>query len=87
MVLASFVPILVSLFSPPPPAVVAPSMGLHLGYASYQGQYLPMVSTQWLGMRYAAPPLGALRFSAPRDPVRRGGIQNATEVTISVIIV
>ncbi|KAH8819024.1 triacylglycerol lipase [Xylogone sp. PMI_703] len=39
-----------------------------LGYTRYQGTVLENGITQWLGMRYAAPPLGPLRFRAPRDP-------------------
>ncbi|KAL2004987.1 hypothetical protein VTN00DRAFT_2837 [Thermoascus crustaceus] len=76
MMLVSFVPILVSLLIP---SIVALDTVVHLGYASYRGQALPNGITQWLGLRYAALPLGALRFAAPQDPGWRSGIQNATQ--------
>lgn len=41
---------------------------VHLDYASYQGRALSDGTTHWLGMRYASPPLGPLRFKAPVDP-------------------
>ncbi|KAK8075012.1 cholinesterase [Apiospora hydei] len=34
-------------------------------------------TTRWLGMRYAAPPVGDLRFEAPQDPQCVDGIQEA----------
>ncbi|OAX85446.1 hypothetical protein ACJ72_00171 [Emergomyces africanus] len=43
---------------------------VNLGYAKYKGVETPDGVTHWLGMRYAAPPLGNLRFSAPTDPVK-----------------
>jgi hypothetical protein len=39
-----------------------------LGYAKYAGRVVGDGTTQWLGMRYASPPLGPLRFRAPMDP-------------------
>lgn len=36
--------------------------------------------TQWLGIRYAAPPLAALRFSPPADPPCYPGILPASSV-------
>lgn len=53
-----------------------------LGYAIYQG--LPVQESrvnQFLGMRYAAAPLGDLRFRAPQPPKKEHGIQDATEVS------
>ncbi|KAL4913162.1 Alpha/Beta hydrolase protein [Aspergillus aurantiobrunneus] len=50
-----------------------------LGYAQYRGQALSNGIAQWLGMRYAAPPLGSLRFSAPQDPENVDGIQDASQ--------
>ncbi|KAK3112677.1 hypothetical protein LTR53_010795 [Teratosphaeriaceae sp. CCFEE 6253] len=40
-----------------------------LDYASYTGVSLPNGVTQWLGVRYAAPPIGDLRFRAPQPPL------------------
>ncbi|TPX25062.1 hypothetical protein DIZ76_010511 [Coccidioides immitis] len=48
-----------------------------LGYAKYQGVPDPNGVTSWLGMRYAAPPVGELRFAAPQDPAKEEGIQVA----------
>jgi carboxylesterase type B len=50
---------------------------VHLGYSSYNGAALPNGVTQWLGIRYAAPPLGDLRFAAPQDPPTVEGIVEA----------
>ncbi|KAL7898272.1 Alpha/Beta hydrolase protein [Trichoderma sp. SZMC 28014] len=50
-----------------------------VGYSVYQGQALPNGVSQWLGIRYAAPPLGELRFAPPQDPLHTEGIQNATQ--------
>lgn len=51
------------------PGVTAIDSCVHLGYSSYNGVALPNGVTQWLGIRYAAPPLGNLRFAAPQDPL------------------
>jgi hypothetical protein len=45
-----------------------PPIDVDLGYTQYEGSILPSGINQWLGMRYAAPPLGELRFKAPQDP-------------------
>lgn len=52
-----------------------------LGYARYQGAALTGVH-QFLGMRYAEPPVGDLRWRAPRDPSPIPGIQRADTVSI-----
>lgn len=41
-----------------------------LGYAKYKGHEQGNGVSHWLGIRYAAPPLGELRFQEPRDPVQ-----------------
>ncbi|KAM7183538.1 Alpha/Beta hydrolase fold [Naviculisporaceae sp. PSN 640] len=46
---------------PEPPLV-------NLNYTIYQGERLPSGINRFLGMRYAAPPLGDLRFRAPVEP-------------------
>jgi cholinesterase len=35
---------------------------------------------RWLGIRYAAPPIGDLRFAPPKDPSCADGVQLANEV-------
>jgi len=55
---------------------------VNLNYTSYQGSALPGGITQWLGMRYAAPPLGNLRFAAPADPIANNATQIANTVSI-----
>lgn len=52
-----------------------------VGYSIYKGQALPNGVSQWLGIRYAAPPLGELRFAPPQDPPHTEGIQDATQVS------
>ncbi|SJL12160.1 uncharacterized protein ARMOST_15581 [Armillaria ostoyae] len=51
-----------------------------LGYAKYRGTFDTAGSnnTQFLGIRFAAPPTGSLRWQAPRTPWFVAGIQNAT---------
>lgn len=60
-------------------AASAVSPLVRLQYASYEGTALANGVTQWLGLRYAAPPLGDLRFAAPQDPKPEYGIQQAKE--------
>ncbi|KAF7359803.1 COesterase domain-containing protein [Mycena venus] len=50
-----------------------------LGYAQYQGAVNTANNvTHFLGIRYAAPPLGDLRFRAPQPPANMSGVQLAT---------
>jgi hypothetical protein len=51
-----------------------------LGYSKFRGRVVGDGTTQWLGMRYATPPLGRLRFSAPQPPANTSGIQDASNV-------
>ncbi|KAJ7627839.1 Alpha/Beta hydrolase protein [Mycena polygramma] len=52
---------------------------INLGYAQYQGQVDTTTNvTTFLGIRYAAPPLGELRFRAPTGPENVTGLQSAT---------
>ena len=53
---------------------------VNLGYSQYLGTALPNGVSQWLGIRYAAPPLGELRFRAPMDPLVNDTIQPANQV-------
>ena len=52
-----------------------------LGYTKYLGLAIPAGITQWLGIRYAAPPVGNLRFRAPADPVVNNTVQIANQVS------
>ncbi|KUJ10568.1 triacylglycerol lipase-like protein [Mollisia scopiformis] len=45
------------------------SLDVDLGYSTYQGANGASGVSQWLGIRYAAAPIGNLRFRAPQDPV------------------
>lgn len=51
-----------------------------LGYSRYQGNNFQHGVNQWLGIRYAAAPLGELRFAAPQDPTYNDTLQGATKV-------
>jgi hypothetical protein len=73
--------ILLPLLLSTPALAVSPLV--KLDYASYQGTSLPSDVSQWLGIRYAAPPVGKLRFQAPQDPPQNSTIQIADEVYIS----
>ncbi|KAJ6498372.1 alpha/beta-hydrolase [Mycena vitilis] len=63
------------------PFVVAqsqPSPIIDLGYAQYQGFVDTKANiTQFLGIRYAAPPIGDLRFRGPQLPPNETGVQPA----------
>ncbi|KAK8113582.1 triacylglycerol [Apiospora sp. TS-2023a] len=52
-----------------------------LKYTKLQGTPLGNGATQWLGVRYAAPPVGDLRFAAPIDPpaTAPGTVEDATK--------
>ncbi|CAK5266629.1 unnamed protein product [Mycena citricolor] len=52
---------------------------IDLGYAQYQGAVNTTTNiTSLIGIRYAAPPVGDLRFRAPQPPLNTSGIQSAT---------
>ena len=51
-----------------------------LGCNKYEGISAPKNITKWLGMRYAAAPLGELRFMPPEDPPCSDAVQVADEV-------
>lgn len=55
---------------------------IDLGYSVYEGVRLDAGVDQFLGMRYAAPPLGDLRFRAPQDPPCTKTTQSAFKVSI-----
>ncbi|RDL42236.1 uncharacterized protein BP5553_02215 [Venustampulla echinocandica] len=58
-------------------AIEAVSPVVDLSYSKYEGTELPNGVSQWLGIRYAAPPLGNLRFAAPTTPLTTTAIQKA----------
>ncbi|KAL3303941.1 carboxylesterase [Colletotrichum asianum] len=50
-----------------------------LGYTKLQGVAEPSGATRWLGVRFAAPPTGQLRFAAPVDPPATTDVQDASQ--------
>ena len=52
-----------------------------LGYSKYRGTTLSSGVNQYIGMRYASPPVGPLRFRGPKAPLVTTGVQNATAVS------
>ncbi|KAJ7651188.1 Alpha/Beta hydrolase protein [Roridomyces roridus] len=62
-----------------PLAGVQAAPTVNLGFAQYQGAVDAATNiTSFLGIRYAAPPLGDLRFRAPAPPLITPGVQLAT---------
>lgn len=53
---------------------------VNLGYAAYQGNKLGNDINEFLGLRFAKPPLGDLRWRKPVEPVVTTGVQDATKV-------
>lgn len=52
---------------------------IDLGYSKFQGSEVANGVSQWLGIRYAAPPTGDFRFRAPYDPLRNTVVQVANK--------
>lgn len=63
---------------PTPQEVLGPVVDL--GYSKYQGDTYPGGISQWLGVRYAQPPVGDLRFAAPLAVQKNSTLQKATKV-------
>jgi hypothetical protein len=57
------------------------STTIDLGYVEYQGTKLANGINQYVGMRYAAPPVGDNRWRAPAGVPPEFGIQSATKVS------
>lgn len=55
-----------------------------LGYSQYRGRIVGDGTTQWLGMRYAASPLGELRFAPPKEPLETEGVLDASNVRLCI---
>ncbi|KAK7462813.1 hypothetical protein VKT23_007393 [Stygiomarasmius scandens] len=73
----SFIALLLVAFAYNSNAQSSPPV-IDLGYASYQGSFDSTNNvTNFLGIRYASPPLGNLRFRAPQPPANVSGIQQA----------
>ncbi|KAK4449498.1 hypothetical protein QBC34DRAFT_405127 [Podospora aff. communis PSN243] len=53
-----------------------------LGYTKYEGERLRNGVDAYLGMRFAAAPLGELRWRAPVEPEREEGVQEAKRVSV-----
>ena len=62
-----------------------PRPEVHLDYATYKGLTLHHGVNQYLGMRFAAPPVDDLRWRAPRDPHKEEDVQDASEVRILLL--
>ena len=54
---------------------------IDLGYSKYRGKVFSDGTSQWLGMRYAAAPVGQLRFAAPMNPPSTKGLLPAVSVS------
>ena len=63
------------------------ALTVDLGYAKYRGVQLENGVKQYLGVRYAAPPVADLRWRAPRDPLAVEGVQEASKVHLCTFIV
>ncbi|KAI9147559.1 Pyrethroid hydrolase-like protein [Paramyrothecium foliicola] len=57
-------------------AIAVPEI-VDLGYSQYRGVALSNGNSQWLAMRYAAPPIYDMRFKPPAEPPTTEGVQSA----------
>ena len=53
---------------------------IDVGYAKYVGSTNGVGVNEYLGIRYAAPPLDKNRFRGPQDPLFEPGVQYANKV-------
>lgn len=63
-------------------AIVAVDTLVDVGYSQYRGVVVGEGTSKWLGIRYAAPPLGPLRFAAPQKPSKTNETQDASKVRV-----
>ncbi|KAG0693371.1 Alpha/Beta hydrolase protein [Suillus ampliporus] len=62
-----------------PSPIATPAPIINLGYAQYQGSVDTATNiTSFLGIRYAAPPVGDFRWAAPQPPSTISMVQQAT---------
>lgn len=64
------------------PPTLPKSEVIDLGYSRYQGLSLHNGVDQYLGMRYAKPPVNDLRFRAPQDPEHSEELLDASSVRL-----
>lgn len=57
-----------------------------LDYASYRGYDQGDGVSYWKGIRFAAAPVGELRFAGPQDPPATRDIQDATAVCVHLLL-
>lgn len=62
------------------------TLTVDLGYSKYQGAYAANGVSQWFGIRYAAPPVGDLRFRAAADPLVNDTVQIADTVCCPTLV-
>ena len=73
---------LLALSTASPVSLTSASPIVDLGYSRYQGTHLSTMVDQYLGISYAAPPLGDLRWRAPAEPLPNSTLQDATKVRL-----
>ncbi|KAI5779598.1 Alpha/Beta hydrolase protein [Geopyxis carbonaria] len=66
--------------------VAAAAPTVDLGYTTYAGTLLPNGVSQYVGMRFAAAPLGPLRFAAPQPPPDTGAAPVAADAFSPICI-
>ena len=62
-------------------AITAVDPLVDVSYTKYLGTALPNSISQWLGVRYAAAPVGNRCFRAPEDPPINSSVQVADTVS------
>lgn len=76
--------LLSALLAGAPAPAQAVDQTVSLDYSTYIGTAQSGTGvTEWLGIRYAAPPLGDLRFARPQDPAVVETPQPANQVCLS----
>lgn len=65
--------------------VYAATHVVSLPHIKYAGVSLSNGISQWLGIPYAAPPVGDLRFAPPVDPPATQGVQVHAADTVSKV--